>query len=60
VLAELMTGKRPIGMERCPEDRNLATYFVKAKKEDRLHEILDRQNVQETTDEQLKAACDLL
>ncbi|GJV34399.1 wall-associated receptor kinase 2-like protein [Tanacetum coccineum] len=42
------------------EDRNLATYFVKAKKEDRLHEILDRQILEETTDEQLKAACDLV
>ncbi|GJY47207.1 wall-associated receptor kinase 2-like protein [Tanacetum coccineum] len=60
VLAELMTGKRPIGMERCPEGRNLATYFVKAKKEDRLHEILDRKILEETTDEQLKAACDLV
>nr|GEZ57173.1 wall-associated receptor kinase 2-like [Tanacetum cinerariifolium] len=42
------------------EDRNLETYFVKENKEDRLHEILDRQVVEETTDEQLKAACDLV
>nr|GFA86773.1 wall-associated receptor kinase 2-like [Tanacetum cinerariifolium] len=52
--------KRPIGMERCLEDRNLATYFVKENKEDRLHEIIDQQVVEETTDEQLKAACDLV
>nr|GEY41860.1 wall-associated receptor kinase 2-like [Tanacetum cinerariifolium] len=57
VLAELIAGKRPLGMERCPEGRNLATYFV--KKEVRLHEILDMQMV-EATDEQLKAACDLV
>ena len=60
VLAELITGQRPLNMERCLEDRNLATYFVKAKKEDRLHEILDRQIVEEATDEQLKLACDLV
>ncbi|GJY56577.1 wall-associated receptor kinase 2-like protein [Tanacetum coccineum] len=58
VLAELITGKRPLGMERGLEDRNLATYFV--KKEDRSHEILDMQMVEEATDEQLKAACDLV
>nr|GEU96180.1 wall-associated receptor kinase 2-like [Tanacetum cinerariifolium] len=58
VLAELIAGKRPLGMERCQEGRNLATYFV--KKEVRLHEILDMQIVEEATDEQLKAACDLV
>ncbi|GJS31040.1 wall-associated receptor kinase 2-like protein [Tanacetum coccineum] len=58
VLAEVITGKRPLGMKRCPEDTNLATYFV--KKEDRLHEILDMQMVEEATDEQLKSACDLV
>ncbi|KAJ0596200.1 putative protein kinase RLK-Pelle-WAK family [Helianthus annuus] len=47
-------------MERCPDDRNLATYFVKAVKEKRLTKILDHQVVNEASVEQLKAAGDLV
>ncbi|KAI3759873.1 hypothetical protein L1987_50257 [Smallanthus sonchifolius] len=60
VFAELLTGKKPIDTERGLKDTNLATYFLKAKKENRLFEILDHQVVKEATDEQLKAACDLV
>ncbi|KAJ0520873.1 putative protein kinase RLK-Pelle-WAK family [Helianthus annuus] len=59
VLAELLTGKKPIDAQRGLEDTNIATYFVKAKKQNRLHGILDHQVVKEATDDQLKAACDL-
>ncbi|KAJ0743179.1 putative protein kinase RLK-Pelle-WAK family [Helianthus annuus] len=60
VLAELLTGKKPIDPGRGFDDTNLATYFLKAKKENRLLEILDHQVVKEATDDQLKAACDLV
>nr|XP_043636501.1 putative wall-associated receptor kinase-like 16 isoform X2 [Erigeron canadensis] len=59
VLAELLTGKKPLCVERFLEDRNLATHFVKARKENRLAEIVDLQVIKEATVEQLKAACDL-
>ncbi|KAK1412412.1 hypothetical protein QVD17_33647 [Tagetes erecta] len=60
VLAELLTRKKPLDTKRGFEDRNLATYFLKKKKENQLLEILDDQVVEEATDEQLKAACDLV
>ncbi|KAM0027568.1 putative protein kinase RLK-Pelle-WAK family [Helianthus debilis subsp. tardiflorus] len=60
VLAELLTGKKPIDPGRGFDDTNLATYSLKAKKENRLLEILDHQVVKEATDDQLKAACDLV
>ncbi|KAJ0587733.1 putative protein kinase RLK-Pelle-WAK family [Helianthus annuus] len=60
VLAELLTNEKPLSMERCPDDRNLATYFVKAVKEKRLTKILDHQVVNEASVEQLKAAGDLV
>ncbi|XP_076896822.1 wall-associated receptor kinase 2-like [Bidens hawaiensis] len=60
VLAELLTGRKPIDPERGFDDINLATYFLKVKKENRLVEILDHLVVKEATDEQLKAMCDLV
>ncbi|KAI3677561.1 hypothetical protein L6452_36827 [Arctium lappa] len=57
VLAELLTGKKPINIERCLDERNLATYFVNAMKENQLLDILEHQVVNEATDEQLKATC---
>ncbi|KAI3677542.1 hypothetical protein L6452_36807 [Arctium lappa] len=59
VLAELLTGKKPLSAERCLEERNLATYFLKAMKENKLLGILEHQVVNEATNEQLKATCDL-
>ncbi|KAK9073066.1 hypothetical protein SSX86_007388 [Deinandra increscens subsp. villosa] len=60
VLAELLTGKKPIDPERGAKDMNLATYFLKVKKENRLLEIVDHQVVREASDEQLKVTCDLV
>ncbi|KAJ9545273.1 hypothetical protein OSB04_024980 [Centaurea solstitialis] len=60
VLAELLTGKRPLSVERCLEERNLATYFLKAMKENRIHDILEHHLVNEATDEQLKGTFDLV
>ncbi|KAJ9545324.1 hypothetical protein OSB04_025031, partial [Centaurea solstitialis] len=57
VLAELLTGKKPINAERCLDERNLATYFVNAMKQNQLLEILEHQVVNEANDEQLKATC---
>ncbi|KAL2907043.1 Wall-associated receptor kinase 5 [Bienertia sinuspersici] len=53
VLAELLTKEKPLSMERKMEERNLATYFILAMKEDRLMEILDPQLVREARKEQL-------
>ncbi|KAL2907029.1 Wall-associated receptor kinase 5 [Bienertia sinuspersici] len=53
VLAELLTKEIPLSLERKIEERNLATYFVLAMKEDRLMEILDPQLVREASEEQL-------
>ncbi|KAJ0520862.1 putative protein kinase RLK-Pelle-WAK family [Helianthus annuus] len=60
VLVELLTGKKTIDPERGAQDTNLATHFLKAKKENRLLEILDQQVVKEATGEQLKATCDMV
>nr|XP_043631156.1 putative wall-associated receptor kinase-like 16 [Erigeron canadensis] len=59
VLVELLTGNKPFSMEKAEEERKLATYFIKLKKENRLYEIVDHQVLVEATDEQLKAASGL-
>ncbi|MFS7965893.1 putative protein kinase RLK-Pelle-WAK family [Helianthus anomalus] len=59
VLAELLTGLMPIDTKRLEEDTNLATYFMKAKRDDRLLEIVDRQVLENATVEQLKETCDV-
>ncbi|KAK9062597.1 hypothetical protein SSX86_019785 [Deinandra increscens subsp. villosa] len=40
VLAELITGKKPIGADRINEEKSLATYFIKSIKENRLFEVV--------------------
>nr|XP_043608986.1 wall-associated receptor kinase 2-like [Erigeron canadensis] len=60
VLAELLTGQQPLNMERCPEERNLATYFLKATKENNFLDILEQGVVKEATYEQLKAISNLV
>ncbi|GKB08046.1 wall-associated receptor kinase 2-like protein, partial [Tanacetum coccineum] len=60
VLAELLTGEKPLSMERRLDDRNLATYFMTAMRENRFLKILDCQVVNEASNEQLKATCDLV
>ncbi|OMO84184.1 hypothetical protein COLO4_22182 [Corchorus olitorius] len=41
VLAELLTGKSPVSLERSGEDRSLATYFVVSMEQDQLFDIID-------------------
>ncbi|KAK1411310.1 hypothetical protein QVD17_37857 [Tagetes erecta] len=60
VLAELITGKKPIGADRNNEEKNLATYFVNSVKENRLFEIVEPRLLREGTFEQLQAVGDLV
>ncbi|XP_028063149.1 putative wall-associated receptor kinase-like 16 [Camellia sinensis] len=60
VLAELLTRKKPICMERTQEERNLATYFIMSIKENRLFQILDPRVIREGTLEQLQAVAELV
>nr|XP_043617629.1 wall-associated receptor kinase 2-like [Erigeron canadensis] len=60
VLAELLTGQQPLSIERCLKERNLATYFVKAVKENTLLDIVERGVVKEASDEQLQATSGLV
>ncbi|XP_074275218.1 wall-associated receptor kinase 5-like [Silene latifolia] len=53
LLAELLTKLPPVSLLRKPEERNLAAYFLKAMKEDRLLEIIDAELANEATEEQL-------
>ncbi|KAG5552065.1 hypothetical protein RHGRI_010226 [Rhododendron griersonianum] len=60
VLAELLTGKKSICLERSQEERNLATYFILSMKENRLCQILEPRVVKEGTLEQLQAIAELV
>ncbi|XP_022032100.2 putative wall-associated receptor kinase-like 16 [Helianthus annuus] len=60
VLTELLTGKKPFDRQRDEDDIRLSTYFVKETNENRLRESVDPQVLEEATDEQLSAACDLV
>ncbi|KAK1398191.1 wall-associated receptor kinase 2-like [Heracleum sosnowskyi] len=60
VLAELLTGRKPICMERSPEDRNLATYFITSVNENRFFQILEPRLVKEGTLKQLETAAQLV
>ena len=60
VLAELITGQKPLCADRSNEEKNLATYFVKAMKENRLFEIVEPRVLSEGTLEQLQAVADLI
>ncbi|GJT38090.1 kinase RLK-Pelle-WAK family protein [Tanacetum coccineum] len=60
VLAELITGQKPLCADRSIEDKNLATYFVKAMKENRLFEIVEPRVLREGTLEQLQVVGDLI
>ncbi|KAL2906971.1 Wall-associated receptor kinase 2 [Bienertia sinuspersici] len=53
LLAELLTREKPLSLERDLEERNLATYFLLAEKEDRLMEIIDPQLVREASKDHL-------
>nr|XP_043633112.1 wall-associated receptor kinase 5-like [Erigeron canadensis] len=60
VLAELITGQKPLSADRTNEEKNLATYFVKAVKESRLFEIVEPRVLREGTLEQLQVMGDLV
>ncbi|XP_076951805.1 putative wall-associated receptor kinase-like 16 [Bidens hawaiensis] len=60
VLAELITGKRPIGVDRANKEKNLATYFVNSVNENRLYTILEPRILREGSLDQLQAVGDLV
>ncbi|KAM0030107.1 putative protein kinase RLK-Pelle-WAK family [Helianthus debilis subsp. tardiflorus] len=60
VLAELMTGKKPIGVDRSNLENNLATHFVKLVTENRLYGIVEPRILREGTLEQIQAVGDLV
>ncbi|KAM0038021.1 putative protein kinase RLK-Pelle-WAK family [Helianthus debilis subsp. tardiflorus] len=60
VLAELITGKKPIGADRTNEEKNLATYFVNSVTGNRLFEIVEPRILREGTLEQLQEVGDLI
>ncbi|KAI3882709.1 hypothetical protein MKX03_024147 [Papaver bracteatum] len=53
VLVELLTGKKPISMERSEEQINLATYFLSSMENDNLFPLLDARVVNEGTPEKV-------
>ncbi|KAH6837557.1 wall associated kinase 5 [Perilla frutescens var. hirtella] len=60
VLVELLTGEKPIDMEKSEEQRSLTTYFITSMNENRLFEILEPRVVKEGTLEQLQAMAELI
>lgn len=55
VLLELLTGKKPLSLERIQSERNLAAYFLVSMKTNTLFQILDPRVVREGSLEQLQA-----
>ncbi|XP_024975863.1 wall-associated receptor kinase 2-like [Cynara cardunculus var. scolymus] len=60
VLLELLTGKKPLCMERSQEQRNLATHFLVSLRMNNLFQILDRRVIREGSLEQLQAIASLV
>ncbi|KAI3756401.1 hypothetical protein L1987_56221 [Smallanthus sonchifolius] len=60
VLGELITGKKPIGVDRSNDEKNLATYFVNSVKGNRLYEIVEPRILREGTLTQIQAVGDLV
>ncbi|KAK2985348.1 hypothetical protein RJ640_008699, partial [Escallonia rubra] len=59
VLVELLTGKKPISMNRIGEQRSLATHFLLSEEENCLFEIFDPRILKEGTKEELMAVANL-
>ncbi|KAK9059309.1 hypothetical protein SSX86_021928 [Deinandra increscens subsp. villosa] len=57
---ELVTGKKPIGVDSSNGDNNLATYFVNSVTENRLYGIVEPRILREGTLEQIQAVGDLV
>ncbi|KAF5764766.1 putative protein kinase RLK-Pelle-WAK family [Helianthus annuus] len=60
VLLELLTGKKPLCMERSQAERSLATYFLVSLKTNNLFQILDPRVVREGSLDQLQAIASLV
>ncbi|KAL2509857.1 Wall-associated receptor kinase 2 [Forsythia ovata] len=60
VLAELLTGKIPLDIQRSQEEKNLATHFIMSVKENRLFSILEPRVLREGTLEQLQSIAELV
>ncbi|GJS39282.1 wall-associated receptor kinase 2-like protein [Tanacetum coccineum] len=60
VLLELLTGKKPLCMERSQVERNLATHFLVSLSTNNLFQILDPRVVREGSLEQLEAIASLV
>ncbi|KAL7585663.1 hypothetical protein Lser_V15G42748 [Lactuca serriola] len=60
VLAELITGKKPLCVSRINEEKNLATYFIKSMKENRFFQIVEPRVSSEGTLDQLQAVAELI
>nr|XP_043619868.1 wall-associated receptor kinase 2-like [Erigeron canadensis] len=60
VLAELLTGRESLCMERTEKERNLASFFLMSLKENRLFQILEPRVVREGTLEQLQEIGELV
>nr|DAD39323.1 TPA_asm: hypothetical protein HUJ06_013646 [Nelumbo nucifera] len=59
VLVEILTGEKPLSLERPGEYKSLAMYFVSSMKENRLFQILEDGIVDEKNKEQLMAVAEL-
>ncbi|XXG50330.1 hypothetical protein AAC387_Pa02g4363 [Persea americana] len=59
VLLELLTGEKAVCLNRSHDDRNLATYFVRVMKENRLFQVLEERVPSEASVEQLMAIAQL-
>ncbi|GJW75531.1 wall-associated receptor kinase 2-like protein [Tanacetum coccineum] len=60
VLAELITGQKPLYVDRSNEEKSLATYILKAINENRLFQIVEPQVLREGTLEKLQAVADYI
>ncbi|KAJ0622050.1 putative protein kinase RLK-Pelle-WAK family [Helianthus annuus] len=60
VLLELLTGKKPLCMERSQVERNLTTYFLNALRTGTLFQILDPRVIREGSFEQLQEIASLV
>ncbi|KAJ0802697.1 putative protein kinase RLK-Pelle-WAK family [Helianthus annuus] len=60
VLAELITGKIPIGVDRSNVEKNLATYFVNSVTNNHLYEIVEPRILREGTLDQIQAVGNLV
>ncbi|XP_010477386.1 PREDICTED: wall-associated receptor kinase 1-like isoform X1 [Camelina sativa] len=56
VLMELLSGQKALCFERLETSKHLVSYFVSAMKEDRLHEIIDGQVLNEYNEKEIQEA----